>query len=224
MASVVLTLTIGLLGLGCTKSSSNEPETGLSAAAKRTPQKSKTPKTMTKTMPQSKTTISNVNLEWAMARGNKSITVSYSIENKSDQRIYVCDKLLVMIQKTKTWRAFPGLSLQNMEGKPDTAQIVVGTPATDVASLVVSPVTYIPLDAGQSMSEKRELPLPLESYNPMGMTTPLNKSINKAVLIIKSFRGEPTSWRELPGENGVMIRVPDEFTPMDLTTNALPIP
>ncbi len=220
---MVLTLT---LGFGCTKSSSNEPSS-LSAAAKSAAKSSpaQTPQTKTtKTMSQSKTTISNVNLEWAMTRGNKSIAVTYAIENKSDQRIYVCDKLLSMIQNTTTWRAFPALSLQNMTGKPDTAQIVVGTPPTDVPSLVVDPVTYIPLDPGQSMSEKHELPLPLESYNPMGMAAPLNKSINKAVLIVQSFRGEPPSWRELPGENGMVIRIPDEFTPMDLVGNALPIP
>ena len=169
------------------------------------------------------TTPKDVTLSWKMTRNEKAIEVRYRIENRSKTRIYVCDKLLVRIQKTKLWRAFPGVSLQNLPGSTDTAQIVVGTPATDIPSFTIPPVLFKTVEPGQVFEDKRELRLPLTSYNVMGMTDKLNRSIKKAVLIVHAFVGDPKSWRELPGEEGT-IRVPDEFTAQDLVSEPLPIP
>ena len=172
----------------------------------------------------STTTNGQVSLSWKMTRKEKSIEVWYRVDNRSDKRIYVCDKLLALMQKTRAWRAFPAVSIQNIPGKPDTAQIVVGTPPTDANSMVIPPVTFKPVEPGQSHEDTRQLGLPLTSYNVMGMTEPLDKRIKKAILIVQSFVGDPPAWRDLPGEDGTTIRVPDGFSPRDLQSDPLLLP
>lgn len=162
-------------------------------------------------------------LSWKMKKAGNLVDVVYRIENRSGQRIYVCDKLLSTKNGT-SWRAFEGVSLQNLPGRPDTAQIVVGTPQSDADTMVVAPVTFRPIEPGQSLEATRKLPLPLESYNVMGGTEPLGKKVKQAILIVQSFVGEPPSWSELSAEDGSKIRVPQGFTPHDLQADPLPLP
>jgi len=233
-------LLVALIGLGCAKSSSgttssadddapatpvaDKPSADKSGADKPGANKpgANKPSANKPSLMNSKI-INDVVLSWKMTKTNTSIEVSYSIENKSKQPVYVCDELLVMIQKTKTWRAFPAVSVQNISDQPDTARVVVGTPPTDVESFVIDPVTFVPIKPGATLSATREIPLPMKSYNSMGMTEPLNKSITKAVLVVQSFRGDPPGWRELPGDKGV-IKVADGFTPEDLVSNPIDLP
>ena len=170
-----------------------------------------------------KSPAAQASLSWKMKKAGNLVEVVYRIENRSGQRIYVCDKLL-STQNGSTWSAFEGASLQNVPGRPDTAQIVVGTPPTDADTMAISPVTFRPLEPGQSLEATRKLPLPLASYNVMGGTEPLGKKVKQALLIVQSFIGEPPSWSELSAEDGSKIRIPQGFTPRDLQADPLPLP
>lgn len=162
-------------------------------------------------------------LSWKMTKSAKTLEITYRIDNHSGQRLYLCSKLLFP-GKPNAYRAFEGASVQNIPGRPDTVQIVVGTPPTDANSLVVPPVMFSPVEPGKSFEGSRKLPLPLESYNVMGMTQPLDKKAKQAILIIQSFVGDPPSWRELLGEDGSTYRIPEGFTPQDIVGVPLPLP
>lgn len=171
----------------------------------------------------STTTNAQVTLSFKLTRVQKTIEVWYRIENHQSQRLYVCDKLLFN-SKPNVWKLFEGASLQNLPSRADTAQIVVGTPPTDADTMVVTPVTFRAIEPGQSFEATRKLSLPLESYNVMGATEPLDKKVKQAILVVQSFVGEPPSWRQLTAEDGSTFRVPDGFTPHDLISLPVPIP
>ncbi len=83
---------------------------------------------------------------------------------------------------------------------------------------------YAPINAGATFETRLQLGWPLKTYNPMGMQEQIGKGVTKAELVVAAFGGEPPHWAELPAEGGGMHRVPEGFTPRDLTGETLSLP
>jgi hypothetical protein len=168
-------------------------------------------------------TVDGVTLSWKFVRGAQSLDVWFKVDNQSDKRIYICDKLL-SYQKNNTWKTSPGASVQNDRTTRTQLKIVVGTPATDSPSVTIPPVTYLAVEPNTTHERTIALNWPLKSYNVMGMTSALNKEATQAVFQVQSFAGEPGFWNELPADGGGTVKVPAEFTPQPLVGPPLPLP
>ena len=173
---------------------------------------------------QASATIDGVEIAWSLSRRGDSLVADVTITNGTTGRVYVCDQLLAPDRTGRRYQPLDRLTVQNIEDVDSRIRLVVGTPATDVPSAEIPPTTWRAIEPGARHSFTRTTPWPLESFNVMGMTNPLSAKASEAVLIVHSFRGEPGYWRDVQTIDGATLKVPEMFTPTDLTAPALPLP
>lgn len=167
-------------------------------------------------------TASALPVEWNLAREGQSLRLTYSIKNTSQKRFYICDKL-VQGSRPNTFKSFDGLTVQNSQ-TPDALLFALGTTPPGVPSMWLLPVTYIALEPGQTHTGSRLVSLPLKPFNAHGLEKPLSPKADKAHFLVYAFEGEPPKWRDLPGDDGKPIRVPEGQSMSMLRGSPLPIP
>ena len=173
---------------------------------------------------QASATIDGVEIAWSLSRREDSLSADITITNGTSGRIYVCDQLLAPDRTGRRYQPLDRLTVQNLEDVDSRIRMVVGTPPTDVPSAEIPPTTWRAIEPGAKHSFTRIAPRPLKSFNVMGMTNPLSAKATEAVLVVHSFRGEPRYWRDVQTIDGATLKVPEMFTPTDLTAPALPLP
>jgi hypothetical protein len=161
--------------------------------------------------------------DWTLTREGQKLKLDYWVKNGSDKILYVCDKLVTQGARPNTYAAVDRVTIQNTD-KPDVIMFVAGTPATSVPTYRILPQVYRPLAPGEQTARSVVIPLPLKAWNPMGSEEPLGPKASKAVLLVFTFEGEPPTWRELPGDDGKTIKVPEGMQLKVLRAGPLPLP
>ncbi|MGN6107282.1 MAG: hypothetical protein ACTHU0_19395, partial [Kofleriaceae bacterium] len=166
-------------------------------------------------------TAQTTQLTWKMTRDKDRLRVEYQIDNRGNTVLHVNDGLAILMNGGKYVRSS---NINVTEASPDTARIWIGRPRGDVPMAVVPPGVFVAIAPGGSFKGSRELQLPLRRWDEMGREHALSKKLTKATFAIEAFEGEPPSWRELPLQTGASIKVPEGFSPRELTGAAQPLP
>jgi hypothetical protein len=181
-------------------SSESRPTPEPLAASKPAPGPASTPKPGKKPMSQPEMT-------WKLERTAKAIVLSYEVRNTLGESIWICDK--IVIAKGRDDYATTDLPIvKNLRGEASTIQIALGPISSDRPAVQMLSPTYRLLEAGKSHSDKREIPLPLRSFHPLGGADPIDQSATNVRFKLFYFKKEP-AWKDLPSKSGPSIKVPE---------------
>jgi len=164
----------------------------------------------------------DIKLTWKMERAGQWLRVLYHVDNLTKQRLYLSDTVLVATMDPTVFVRSTNIAIQALTD--DTAQITLGVASGDVPGAMAPPGFYVPVEPGASFDGRRDLPLPLQHVDAMDRATPLPASITKASFVLQAFLGEPPAWRDVAGQDGKSIRIPEGFSPILLGGDAQPIP
>lgn len=164
-------------------------------------------------------------LEWSLANASdgKSLVVEISVANTTDGPLWVAEKAVVPAAGGKFTRS-DRLTVMNTDD-PKTIRFVLGAVSSDAPSTMVYEPTFAKISPGESAHRKFVLPLPLQSWNPVGRTNPLSREATQAKLYVHTSRAEPSTWTELRTDDREPLRTPEWDKAMTiLEGKTLPLP
>lgn len=161
-------------------------------------------------------------LQWNMSlvEAGKKLRIDYTVNNRGNERIYVCDSLLVT--RNNKFARTPGRAIVMNGDSPGLVRFVLGAISADRPLMVIYNPAFKAVEPGQSHTAMIEVPYPLTAWHNLGPASPL-RAPRSAVLQIHFFTGEPP-WQELPGAEGPPISVPREYVAKILTTEPRALP
>ncbi len=145
-----------------------------------------------------------VSVDLQLSRSERGLKLSYSITNRSKERIYVLDQMVA--PRGSTYVLTPQ-AVVVQGGEKGTVDFVRGfvDPGHPVQ------VQYAPaarsLDPGKTLEGTAEVPLPLQAQHPYGRLAPLQKPAQAVVLQIGYVSGA-VEWVSYPVQGGGPLRGP----------------
>jgi hypothetical protein len=166
----------------------------------------------------------NVSLEWKMqlTEGGTRLQVEYSALNRSQERLFLCDQLVV--QESDGSRLLEQASIVVNGQNPGEVVFVRGRLGDDPPSAY----TYNPgaraFDPGQRLTGQIELELPLKAWHNFGYVDPLKGTPKTARLEVSIVSGEST-WEQVKLKNGQTLIRPQPPTHLEnISSDIKPIP
>jgi hypothetical protein len=158
-----------------------------------------------------------VDLDARLSIEDQHLRVDYTITNRTDGPIAVCDELVDRDGDPTSARR----RLLVDADVPGTAALVCGSRSPlDTLYYLPSPV-FRRVEAGASFTDWRQIPLPLGSWNPAGSMEALPEGITKATLKVDFLTGDATEWIDGQTTGGRALHNGDFHV---LTTRPVPIP
>jgi hypothetical protein len=164
-------------------------------------------------------------LVWSMAKSSDGtkLVVDFTFHNIKKHKVYLTRKLVVSAAGDKYARS-DRLTVMTTDD-PTVCRIVLGAVSSDRPAYRLYTPEVEPVDPGQSITRRFELPLPLTSWNPVGGTNPLSPTTRRAVLIVYGIAGEIERWLPLPSDDPEPLEVPDaDRGPLLFEGATLPLP
>jgi len=152
----------------------------------------------------------------------RALLVHYRVSNVSKDRVYVSDELL-RSGGTGLVRAPDAIVVVSGEDS-GSVRFVRAAIGADRPLAVLYPSTYVPLAPGESLERTARTSWPLTAWHNLGWVSPLASAPRRGYLELHFFVGEPPSWRDLPGQGGTSIRVPEGMDPEPFVMGPIDLP
>lgn len=148
-------------------------------------------------------------VSWRVTKMPGLLQIDYQVTNRTNQRIHVRDGLVNQVGAS-AFRVGRGLSFApTTDGR---LELGVMPPGEGREPLVVPmPGHFVPVEPGASFQGRRQLALPATDTDHTGRLLRLPEGLTQVSLRIEAFDGEPGSWREVPGQDGQPIRIPEGY-------------
>ena len=166
----------------------------------------------------------NVVLEWDMRldEAKRNLQLAYSITNKSDQVVYVSDKLLITAGNNG-FAPTDSVTVMN-DDEPGVVKFALLPISSNRPAAQLYGATYLPIQPAATYKTARQVPYPLKSWNPVGGTNPIAEGAKFAVLLLGYFYGDPPQWKDVKKGDEVTAKVPVGHPRQLLRSTKKPLP
>lgn len=165
-------------------------------------------------------TPAEVGFAWQMARAADALTITYTVDNHGADTLWLAQR---MVQTGQGPARLLDRPVVRTNGRADAALIVLGQISPDVPVYYVPPPSYQAVAPGASVQGTLSVPLPLQSWHPVGRVDPLG-AVQSVVFALDGFYGEPAAWKPLQLADGQTAQVPAYKTRLWIWSDAKPLP
>jgi hypothetical protein len=171
-----------------------------------------------------RTATMNVSLEWDMqlVDSGKRLRVEYTVTNRSPERLYLCDQLVVEERDGAHLREHASIVVNG--SNPQQALFVRGRLRDDPPSAYVYNPSARAFDPNERLTGLIELELPLKAWHNFGYVDPLRDTPKTAQLELSLVSGE-ARWEQVKLADGKVLIRPQPPTRLEnVSSDVKPIP